>query len=103
MAVNEVQYNPQPSILMYNPWLVTNAFAPGMITIVWVSSITIAGPSTKSPTSKLPNRYTGVSSTRPIGGAKYTEYLFGSAFSFVPVLWCKLTTLLAWYNCSTSA
>src|SRR6267142_5697132 len=52
--------------------LVNTALAPGTTTIVCVSSITTAGPSTASPTASFPSSKTGVSSIRPTL-SKYTE------------------------------
>lgn len=59
------KYGPHYSRVMYKCLLVSTALAPGTTTIVCVSSMIIAGPSTTSPTSSLSSRNTGVSSTRP--------------------------------------
>lgn len=59
------------SIVIYRCLLVNTAFAPGMSTIVCVSSMIMAGPSSVSPLSNDGSKNTGVSSTRPTL-SKYT-------------------------------
>lgn len=66
------------SKVMYKCLLVKVAVAPGMRTIVCVSSRIMAGPSSLSPVSKAGSKNTGVSFTRP-NPSKYTLYVV-SAF-----------------------